>query len=50
MKLEEMMLEHWLQWQLDALTLWVSLVRLGDNFVWIAEPEVQQLCEKLKSR
>ncbi len=49
MKLEELMLERWLQWQLDGLSMWVRLIDLNENFVWMTAPDVRQLCNKLKN-
>lgn len=48
MKSEDLLMDSWLQWQMDNLSL-LSSWNFDHKFLQAAETEVQELCQKLKA-
>jgi len=49
MKSEDLLMDSWLQWQMDNLSLLSSWMHFDHKFLQAAETEVQELCQKLKA-
>jgi hypothetical protein len=49
MKSEDLLMDSWLQWQMDNLSLLSSWMHFDHKFLQAAETEVQELCLKLKA-
>lgn len=48
MKSEDFLMDTWLQWQMDNLSVLSSWLRFDHNFLQASETEVETLCQKLK--
>lgn len=49
MKNDDLLMNTWLQWQMDNLSWLSSWMGFEQQFLQAAEPEVRALCEKLKN-
>lgn len=48
MKTENPLMDNWLQWQMDNLSLLSSWMHFDQKFLQASESEVHQLSQKLK--
>ena len=48
MKSEDLLLDTWLDWQINSLSWLSSWMNFDERFVQVAEREVKELCAKLK--